>query len=157
MLEINFLNNQRKIKLPLNTKKLVEDACAASLSVENFEHSAEINVSFVSDNKIKELNNNFRGINLSTDVLSFPLGEEGLYEINPENGCYMLGDVIISVEHAVKQAEQFGHSLDREIAYLTVHSVFHLLGYDHIDEAEQKKTMRAKEEAALKIIGLEIL
>lgn len=157
MLEINFYNNQRKIKLPENTKSLVKFACTASLGVEGFSDPAEINVTFVSDNKIKQLNNDFRGINKSTDVLSFPLGEDGWYEINPENGCYMLGDVIISVEHAIDQAEQFGHSIDREIAYLTVHSVFHLLGYDHIDEGKQKKIMRTKEEAALKILGLEII
>ena len=69
----------------------------------------------------------------------------------------MLGDVIISIEHAIGQADLYGHPLDREIAYLTVHSVFHLLGYDHIDEGHDKKIMRAKEEAALKLIGLDII
>ena len=68
----------------------------------------------------------------------------------------MLGDVIISIDHAMYQADLFGHGLDREIAYLTVHSIFHLLGYDHMDDGEEKAIMRAKEEAALKIINLEI-
>lgn len=157
MLEINFSNKQRKTKLPSGAKELVKKACLAALEVECFVDSAEINVTFVSDRKIKQLNNLFRGINLSTDVLSFPLGENGEYEINPENDCYMLGDVIISVEHAISQANQFGHSVDREIAYLTVHSVFHLLGYDHVDEGEQKRVMRSKEEMALKILGLDII
>ena len=148
MLKINFSNKQRKTKLSSGVRKLVEDACDAVLSVEKFNGDAEINVTFVSDYKIKRINSEFRNINASTDVLSFPLGENGEYEINPENGYFMLGDVIISIEHAFKQAEQFGHGLDREIAYLTVHSVFHLLGYDHIDEGKEKKIMRAKEEAA---------
>ena len=90
-------------------------------------------------------------------MLSFPLGENGCYDINPENDLYMLGDVIISIDHAIMQADLFGHSLDREIAYLTVHSIFHLLGYDHIEEGEDKKLMRAKEEAALLKIGLQII
>ena len=79
-----------------------------------------------------------------------------MYDVNPENDCLMLGDVVISVEHALKQAEEYGHSIEREIAYLTVHSVLHLLGYDHVDEAEEKRIMRQKEEEALKILGLNI-
>ena len=89
-------------------------------------------------------------------MLSFPLGADGIYDINPENGCLMLGDVVISVEQAVKQAEEFGHTTEREIAYLTVHSVLHLLGYDHVDEADEKKIMRKREEEALKLLGLDI-
>ena len=157
MVKINFSNRQRKTKLPVNTKDLVIKAINASLSVEGFEKGAEVNVTFVSDSKIKEINRDFRNINKSTDVLSFPLGENGCYDINPENDLYMLGDVIISIDHAIMQADLFGHSLDREIAYLTVHSIFHLLGYDHIDEGEDKKLMRAKEEAALLKIGLQII
>lgn len=156
MLKVNFLNSQRKTKLPINTKELVISAIKASLDTEEFFDDCEVNVTFVSDNKIKEINKSFRNINASTDVLSFPLGENGEYDINPENGCVMLGDVIISIDHAIAQAELFGHTLDREIAYLTVHSLFHLLGYDHVDEAEEKRIMRQKEEAALKLINLEI-
>lgn len=157
MVKINFANRQRKTKLPENIKKLVVSAVEASLKTENFSADAEVNVTFVSDKKIKEINSLFRNIDNSTDVLSFPLGEDGSYDINPENGCLMLGDVIISIDHALSQAEMFGHGVDREIAYLTVHSVFHLLGYDHVDEAEEKKLMRSKEEKALSIIGLEII
>lgn len=156
MLKVNFLNSQRKTKLPLNTKELVISAIEASLKTEKFFEDAEVNVTFVSDNKIKEINKNFRNINSYTDVLSFPLGDNGEYDVNPENGCLMLGDVIISIDHAIAQADMFGHSLDREIAYLTVHSLFHLLGYDHVDEGEEKKIMRKKEEDALKLINLEI-
>lgn len=157
MINIEFFNRQRKIKLPADTKKLVFDAIDASLKTESFDHDAEVSVTFVSDAKIKEINNDFRGIAKSTDVLSFPLGESGIYDKNPENGFFMLGDIIISIDHAIAQAELFGHSIEREIAYLTVHSMFHLLGYDHMDEGPEKKLMRSKEEAALSLIGLEIL
>ncbi len=156
MLKVNFSNRQRKTILPDNTKSLVISAIDAALTVEKFPKNSEVNVTFVSDEKIKKMNFEFRNINSSTDVLSFPLGSEGVYDINPENNCYMLGDVIISIDHAIMQAELYGHGLDREIAYLTVHSVFHLLGYDHIDEGIQKSIMRKKEEDALKLINLNI-
>lgn len=156
MVKVNFLNKQKLLPLPNGTKALVRNACKAVLQTENFTESAEINISFVDDESIRQINNEFRNIDKSTDVLSFPMGENGEYDVNPENGCKMLGDVVISVEHAVSQAELFGHSNEREIGYLTVHSVLHLLGYDHVDEAEEKKIMRAKEEEALSLLGLEI-
>ena len=156
MVKVNFLNKQKLLPLPNGTKALVRNACKAVLQTENFTESAEINISFVDDEYIRQINNEFRFIDKSTDVLSFPMGEDGEYDINPENGCKMLGDIVISVEHAMSQAELFGHSNEREIGYLTVHSVLHLLGYDHVDEAEDKKLMRAKEEEALSLLGLEI-
>ncbi len=156
MVKVNFLNKQKLLPLPNGTKSLVRNACKAVLQTENFTESAEINISFVDDKTICHINSEFRNINKSTDVLSFPMGENGEYDINPENGCKMLGDIVISVEHAISQAELFGHSNEREIGYLTVHSVLHLLGYDHMDEAEEKKQMRAKEEEALSLLGLEI-
>lgn len=157
MVKINFANMQRKVKLPQNTRSLVASAVEAVLAVENFIDNAEVNVSFVSDAKIRKINRDFREIDCSTDVLSFPMGENGIFEVNPENGFYLLGDVIISIEHALSQAELFGHSTEREIAYLTVHSVLHLLGYDHLDEGAEKRIMRNKEEEALKSIGLDIV
>ena len=157
MLKINFSNRQRKVKLNENINKLIASAVDAALAVENITDPAEVNVTFVSDAKIKEINRDFRNINRSTDVLSFPLSDCGNYDINPENGCILLGDVIISVEHAWAQGELFGHGFDREMAYLTVHSLFHLLGYDHVDEGEDKRIMREKEEKALSMIGLQIV
>ena len=157
MVLINFSNRQRKVKLPQNVKALLTSAVKASLEVEGVSEPAEVNITFVSDEGIKNINRDFRNINNSTDVLSFPLGENGAYDVNPENGRILLGDVIISVEHALMQAETFGHSFEREMAYLTVHSIFHLLGYDHIDEAEEKRIMREREEAALSAIGLQII
>lgn len=152
---INF-SDEQDIKLSADLENLITDACNAVLETENFDDSAEINVTLVDDETIKIYNSQFRDIDKSTDVLSFPLGEDGMYDVNPENNCLMLGDVVISVEHALKQAEEYGHSIEREIAYLTVHSVLHLLGYDHVDEAEEKRIMRQKEEEALKILGLNI-
>ena len=152
---INYFDDQ-DIKLSMDTEALVVSACNATLTTEGFDRAAEINVTLVDADAIKQLNRDFRNIDKETDVLSFPLGADGIYDINPENGCLMLGDVVISVEQALKQAEQFGHSTEREIAYLTVHSVLHLLGYDHVDEAEEKIKMRKREEETLKEIGLEI-
>lgn len=156
MIKINFSKNSKDTVVPDNAKKLIRTACKKVLETENFLDSAEINVTFVTDEEIREINNSFRQIDKATDVLSFPLGENGIYDKNPENDCLMLGDVVISVEHAIMQAEEFGHSVEREIAYLTVHSVLHLLGYDHILEGDDKKLMRQREETALEKMGLKI-
>ena len=154
MLKINFQNNN--VKLPFGTKRLVKKACVETLRVEEFNPLTEINVTFVNDEEIRKINKTHRQIDKPTDVLSFPLGENGCYDVNPENNCLLLGDIVISVDTATKQSEEFGHSIRREIAYLTVHSVLHLLGYDHILEADDKKEMRLKEEIVLKRLGLEI-
>ena len=96
----------------------------------------------------------YRNIDRATDVLSFPLGVDGKYDINNDTGAQMLGDIVISVEHAVRQAELYGHSFNREIAYLTVHSMLHLLGYDHEAGGLELVRMREKEEAVLTQLGL---
>ena len=87
-------------------------------------------------------------------MLSFPLGENGEYDINPATGAYMLGDIVISVQKAMEQASEFGHSLEREIAFLTVHSMLHLLGYDHVNGGLEAVHMREKEETVLTQLGL---
>ena len=156
MVKINFSNRQRKTPVSNDMRGLIEQAVNASLIVENIIADAEVNVTLVSDRRIKQINREFRNINNSTDVLSFPLCDGDDFDINPENNCCMLGDIVISIDHVIAQAEFFGHGLERELAYLTVHSMFHLLGYDHIDEGEEKKLMRSREEKALKLIGLEI-
>lgn len=154
--KVNITNIQKNMMLPVGTKLLVRKACIATLSEENFADNAEVEVTFVNDEQIKEYNKEYRNINKSTDVLSFPLGENGVYDTNPETGNKMLGDIVISVEHAVAQGDLYGHGLRREIAYLTVHSMLHLLGYDHIDEGIQKAKMREKEEIILTKLGLAI-
>ncbi len=147
--KVIIFEKQSSMKLPTGFRMLVKRACSAVLITENFELPAEVNVTFVDDEEIKKLNAKFRNIDKSTDVLSFPLGENGVYDINPENGAKMLGDIVISVEHAVKQAEEYNHSLKREIAFLTIHSMLHLLGYDHVNGGIEQMRMREREEDVL--------
>lgn len=142
------------VKIPTGVKLLVRRCCNAVLVEEKFEDSAEISVTFTDDENIRKLNKEFRGIDRSTDVLSFPLGENGIYDINHDTGAKLLGDVVISIPHAVAQAEEYGHSLQREIGFLTVHSMLHLLGYDHINGGIEEMRMREKEETVLTHLGL---
>lgn len=151
---IYFVNSQRKRLLPDGIKDKIREAFDSVLKNEGVSDDAEITVTFVGDRKIRELNRQFRNIDRSTDVLSFPLGENGVYDTDPETERLMLGDVVISLEHAFSQAEEFGHSADREIVYLSVHSMLHLLGYDHMDPAEAS-VMRENEEKTMTEIGLE--
>lgn len=133
---------------------LIRRCCNAVLRLEGFSGSAEIGVNLVDDKTIKELNAKFRNKDIETDVLSFPSGEPGKFEINPETGAYILGDIVISVERAAFQAEQYNHTLQREIGYLTVHSMLHLLGYDHEEGGVSARIMREKEEKVLELLGL---
>lgn len=153
--KVNITNSQ-KSTLPVGTKLLVRKACIATLVEEKFPNDAEVEVTFVDDEQIREFNKQYRDIDKSTDVLSFPLGENDIYDTNPKTGNKMLGDIVISVEHAIAQGDLYGHGLRREIAYLTVHSMLHLLGYDHIDEGIQKAKMREKEEVILEKLGLAV-
>lgn len=153
--KVTIYDKQNKIKTTAEIRRLIRKACSYTLKSEAFEGDAEIDVSLVDDDQIKEINSQCRGINASTDVLSFPLGENGEYDINFASGAFMLGDVVLSVEHAICQAELYGHSVEREIAYLTVHSMLHLLGYDHIHSKEEKAVMRQHEESVMKKLNLE--
>ena len=112
-----------------------------------------MNVTFVDDEEIHSMNKQFRNIDSSTDVLSFPMGENDVYDTNPATGAKILGDVVISLEHSAAQAVEYEHSFEREVCYLTVHSMLHLLGSDH-REAQEKAVMRMKEETVMKRIGL---
>lgn len=142
------------MKIPTGVRMLIRRSCNAVLTNEGFEGDAEISVTIVDDERIRELNRQYRNIDKSTDVLSFPLGENGVYDINYDTGAKMLGDIVISIEHAFEQAEKYGHSLQREIGFLTVHSLLHLLGYDHENGGLEAVRMREKEEAALTQMGL---
>ena len=152
--KVIITDKQKNHKLPSGIRMLVRRACNAVLVTEEFLEPAEVNVTFVDDEEIKMLNTEFRNIENSTDVLSFPLGENGEYDTNPENGAKMLGDIVISIDHAVKQADIYGHTLQREIAFLTVHSMLHLLGYDHINGGLEQMKMREKEELVLSKLGV---
>lgn len=154
--KVHITDKQKKVKLPTGTRLLIRKACAATLIEENFNEAAEVNVTIVSDEEIKAINKKFRDIDNSTDVLSFPLGENGVYDINPENNAFMLGDVVISIEHAINQGELYGHGFEREVAFLTIHSMLHLLGYDHVNGGIEKTIMREKEEKILDSLGLAV-
>ena len=155
-IKVTITDKQKKVKLPSGTRLLVRKACTAVLVEENFTDLAEVDVSFVDDEQIKELNSQFRNIDSSTDVLSFPLGENDVYDINPITGAKQLGDIVISLEHSVAQGELYGHGLEREMAFLTVHSMLHLLGYDHVNGGIEQAIMREKEEKILTQLGLAV-
>ena len=154
--KVSITVKEKSIAIPKEFRALIRKACNSSLKYEGFVDKAEINVTIVDDEEIRELNREFRDIDKSTDVLSFPLGEDGVYDYNPETDALMLGDIVISVDHALSQAELYGHGIERELAFLTVHSMLHLLGYDHVNSDEEEKEMFTKQEEVLKIMGLEV-
>ncbi|MGN0574111.1 MAG: rRNA maturation RNase YbeY [Acutalibacteraceae bacterium] len=147
-------NEQHEVRIPTGVRLLVRRCCTAVLVLEEFDGSAEISVTFVDDNEIQKLNKEYRNIDRPTDVLSFPMGENGVYDINQDTGAKILGDIVISIPHAIDQADRYGHSLQREIGFLTVHSMLHLLGYDHVSGGIESVRMREKEETVLTKLGL---
>ena len=152
-IRVVITNKQKAVKIPTGIRMLVRRCCNAVLKLEKFEGPAEISVTFVDNAQIKELNKQYRDKDIETDVLSFPMGENGVYDKDIETGAQILGDVVISMEKARDQAELYGHSFQREVGYLTAHSVLHLLGYDHIDNMERVR-MREKEELIMEQLGL---
>lgn len=147
-------NQQKAVKIPTGLRMLVRRCCNAVLRLENFDSSAEISVIFVDNHQIHELNKKYRGKDMPTDVLSFPMGENGEYDVNHDTGAKILGDIVLSMEKAMEQAERYDHSLEREVGYLTAHSVLHLLGYDHEQGGMDRVRMREKEEQVMTQLGL---
>ena len=134
-----------------NSAALIKKAAAQALRAEGVE-KAIVSVMLTDDEGIRRVNRDFRGVDRATDVLSFPLNElrPGAFdpaacETDPETGAVLLGDMMISVPRCEEQGRDFGHGYEREIMYLTVHSVLHLLGYDHVDEGKMKEQMRRRE------------
>ena len=152
-IRVVITNKQKTVKIPTGIRMLVRRCCNAVLQLENFEGAAEISVTFTDNKGIRELNKQYRDKDIETDVLSFPMGENGVYDTDRETGAKILGDVVISMEKARDQAALYGHSLQREVGYLTAHSVLHLLGYDHIENMD-KVRMREKEEYVMEELGL---
>ena len=152
--KVLITNNQTQVKIPVGIRLLVRRCCHAVIEYEGYNDSYEVSVSFVDDEQIHKLNLEHRNIDRSTDVLSFPLGESGKYDIDHETGAYLLGDIVISLETACRQAEIYDHSLEREVGFLTVHSMLHLIGYDHEESTLQERIMREKEEAILGNLGI---
>lgn len=153
-IKVAIENKQKTVKVPTGLRLLMRRCCHATLVMENFEGSAEVDISLVDNAQIKAINREHRHIDLVTDVLSFPLGENGVYDVNPETGAKQLGDIVLSLEKAAEQAKQFEHSFQREVGYLTVHSMLHLLGYDHVGGGMEALRMREKEEAVMTMVGL---
>ena len=147
-------DEQKEVKIPTGTRLLMRRCCNAVLEMEGFTDRAEVNIYFVDSERIREVNREHRNVDSVTDVLSFPLGENGQYDDNPETGAKMLGEILICVSRAMEQAERFGHSFRREIAYLTAHSMLHLLGYDHEAGGLETVHMREKEESVMVMLGL---
>ena len=135
---------------------LIKKAAAMALDAEGIGVPCIISVMLTDDEGIHAVNREFRNVDRATDVLSFPLNElvPGKFdpdacERDPETGAVLLGDMMISLERCAEQGEEFGHGFARELQYLTVHSVLHLLGYDHVDEGPMKRQMRAREKAIM--------
>ena len=145
-------------KLGLPWQEIIEEIVEAALDYENCPYEAEVNVVLTDNQCVREINREYRGIDSPTDVLSFPMVEyetpsdfrhvEEMFAdcFNPETGELMLGDIMISVDKAEEQSDLYGHSLEREFAFLTAHSMLHLFGYDHMDEAERAVMERKQEE-----------
>ena len=147
-------NKQKTVKIPTGLRMLIRRCCNAVLRMEKFSAPAKISVIFVNNDQIQKLNKQYRNKDVPTDVLSFPMGEDGVYDTNHSTGSKILGDVVISMEKAVEQAERYDHSLEREVGYLSVHSVLHLLGYDHEAGGIERVRMREKEEQVMTQLGL---
>lgn len=152
--KVVIANRQNEVKIPTGIRLLVRRCCNAVLREENFNEDSEVAVSFIGNEEIRQLNAKYRGKDTVTDVLSFPLGEDGKYDKNQSTGALLLGDIVISMPKAVEQADFYGHSLQREVGFLTVHSMLHLLGYDHEEGGVEAVKMREKEEKVLMMLGI---
>lgn len=122
-----------------NAAALIKKAAQLALAAEKKDNCI-VSVMLTDDDGIRELNREFRDVDAATDVLSFPMGD-----MEPETGKTLLGDMMINIKRCEQQGEEFGHGFEREIMYLTVHSILHLLGYDHMDEGPEKALMRKRE------------
>ena len=151
---ISMENAQDKIELGEYLEQRLQDGLNAVAKLHDLDDMTEVDITIVDDEEIHQLNRDYRNVDRPTDVLSFALDEDD--EDEPElleGQLHLLGDIIISAETDTRQSEEFGHGLEREIVYLAVHGLLHLLGYDHMVE-EDKVIMRAKEEEALRAINL---
>lgn len=149
-----ILSDGAKAELSSNLLKKIKSCCAGALLEEGVKDKAEVSLTIVSNEEIKELNREHRGKDSVTDVLSFPLGENGEFDVDPETNRIMLGDIVISAERAAEQAKEYGHTFEREMCFLATHSMFHLLGYDHEVSEEEEKIMFDKQKKVLDKLGI---
>lgn len=150
-MELIIDNRQKKIQIDADIINMLEEIVLACLKAEGQSLNCEVSVSFVDDDEIRLLNKEYRSMDKATDVLSFPMLEE--HQVHLETLPILLGDIVISAETALQQSEEYGHTFKREIVYLAVHSMLHLLGYDHLEEQE-KGVMREREKEIIKLIGI---
>lgn len=153
---IYFNNDQDKFPVTYKLKMLIRRAVDATLSFEGYENDCEVSVTFTDNESIHLLNEQYRGVDRPTDVLSFPLTDFSGNGDEPaiDAPLVSLGDIVISLEKAAEQANEFGHSFERETAFLCVHSMLHLLGYDHETSEEDEQDMRARQTAIMEAMGL---
>ena len=160
MTELFVENNQSKIEITDEIAETAKRACEETLSYENCDFDAQISLTFVDNEEIRRLNKEFRQKDAATDVLSFPMLEfdehgdiiDADYDV--DGGEIVLGDIVISAERALLQAEEYGHSFLREVTFLVVHSMLHLLGYDHVASEEEETRMRKKQTEILEKMGI---
>ena len=158
ILKIDFDNNQMACPITYSLKMLVRRAIEATLDYEQYCNPCEVSVTFTDNEQIRELNQRFRNIDRATDVLSFPLFDyDGVSDEPPVDELIgMLGDIVLSLEQAEAQAAEFGHSFEREVAFLCVHSMLHLLGYDHETGDEDEQDMRRRQSEIMERMGLSV-
>lgn len=160
MTRIILENEQNGIKISEEIENTIKKVIEASLEYENCDFDAEVSVTIVDNEAIREINNETRNLNMPTDVLSFPMlyfDEDGNIidsDYDMDGDVIVLGDIVISAERAKSQAEEYGHSFLREMAFLTVHSMLHLLGYDHVDDPEGERIMFSKQDEILEKLGI---
>ena len=154
-IKLYFSNEQSHVRISRKLRGLIRRSVLATLAYEGFCNHCTVSVTFTDNEGIRAINATHRGIDRETDVLSFPLidfeGGEALPIDEPE---IMLGDIVLSLEKASAQAEEFGHSFEREAAFLCVHSMLHLLGYDHVNSEEEDAEMRRRQREILEKMGL---
>ena len=154
--KIYFKNHQENETISYRLKRLIRRSVKATLAYEEIDDHCEVSVTFVDNEEIREINRQFRNIDRATDVLSFPLFDEDGMDAHVEELDCMLGDIVLSLERAREQAMEFGHSFEREVAFLTVHSVLHLLGYDHELSDEDDADMRRRQTEIVEKMGLSV-
>ena len=160
-----YVENETAVEFPFPVEETVRTVCEAVLESENCPYETQVNVVLTDNSGIREMNRECRGIDRETDVLSFPnvdFEQEGVFDIDedreadyfdPDTGELMLGDILISVDKVMEQAQNYGHSVRREFAFLVAHSMLHLCGYDHMEEAEAG-VMEKKQEEILAGLGI---
>ncbi len=155
-LKIYFENEQTKEKVDYSLKILVRRAIIETLDYEGYDKSAEVSVTFTDNEKIHALNKQYRNVDKPTDVLSFPLLDSEGDDTMPTELESMLGDIVVSLEKAREQSEEYGHSFERETAFLCVHSMLHLLGYDHERSEADDMDMCLRQKIIMSNLGFEV-